>query len=248
MQVKTIAFKSLFLVLVLISFLFSLLTALALLTFVFNPQTQDNLQIFLILIILTTVSWGSTFFVSTLDKEKPKKERWADVKELFAKLPLILLSSAISSFYALLYFSFFSFITVSNYGKGGIAEDTTFGILIASFAILGLAIFGAVMYKVFKTEKQDISLTLYNQFSILKWSSLIILPFGLWASFYFYSSQSSVSAWVAMFIWGLIFFAIYKLCSRITEKVHDQITTANVNRILHEKKKNMVNKNSNNKI
>lgn len=244
MKIKTLALKSLFLVMALFSIIFSLSTALTLIGFVLNPGSKETLQIFLEFLILTTIFWAITFFVSTLDKEKSKKERWSELKNLFVKLPLILASSAITSVYVLLYFFFFTFITVSSYGDGGIGADTTRGILLTVFGILGIVIFGLVMYKVFKTDKQDIFLTLYNQFSILKWSSLIVMPFGLWASFYFYSSQSSAGAWGAMIIWGLIFFGIYKLCSRLTEKVHDQITNANVNRILHEKKKSMVNKNA----
>lgn len=244
MKIKTLALKSLFLVMALFSIMFSLSTTLTLIGFVLNPGSKETLQIFLGTLIFTTIFWAITFFVSTLDKEKSKKERWAEIKDLFVKLPLILASSAITSVYVLLYFFFFAFITTSSYGDGGIGAGSTLGILLTVFAILGIVIFGLVMYKVFKTEKQDISLTLYNQFSVLKWSSLIVMPFGLWASYYFYSSQSSTSAWGAMIIWGLIFYGIYKLCSRLTEKVHDQITKANVNRILHEKKKSMVNKNA----
>jgi hypothetical protein len=243
MKIKALALKSLFLVMALFSIIFSLSTALTLISFVVNPGNKETLQLFLGTLILTTLFWAITFFVSSLDKEKSKKERWAEIKDLFVKLPLILASSAITSVYVLLYFFFFAFITVSGYGDGGIGADSTMGILLTVFAILGTVIFGLVMYKVFKTEKQDISLTLYNQFSILKWSSLIVMPFGLWASYYFYSSQSDISAWIAMIIWGLIFYGIYRLLGRLAEKVHDQITNANVNRILHEKKKSMVNKN-----
>ena len=46
-----------------------------------------------------------------------------------------------------------------------------------------------------------------------------------------------------MFIWGLIFYGIYKVFSKLTDKVQEQITNANVNRIIHEKKKSILNKN-----
>lgn len=242
MNAKNFALKSLFLVLVLISTVISLITSLALIAFVLNPGQKETLQLFLGSLILSALFWGSTFYISTLDKEKTKAEKWQEIKDIIIKMPLILASSAITSVYVLIYFFFFAFMTVSSYDKGGLGGDAGFPTLMIVFLFLGVGIFGVVMYNVFKTEKSDITLTLYNQFSVLKWSSLIALPFGLWASYYFYHTEGG-AAWVAMFIWGLIFYGIYKVFSKLTDKVQEQITNANVNRIIHEKKKSILNKN-----
>lgn len=242
MNAKTFVLKSLFLVLVLISTIISLIASLTLIVFILNPSEKETLQLFLGSLIVCSLFWGMTFYISTLDKEKSKKEKWQELKDIIIKMPLILASSAITSVYILIYFFFFAFITVSSYGNGGFGGDSSMAVLVTVFLILGITIFGLVMYNVFKTEKSDITLTLYNQFSVLKWSSLIALPFGLWASYYFYHTEGG-AAWIAMIIWGLIFYGIYKIFSKLTDKVQDQITNANVNRIIHEKKKSILNKN-----
>jgi hypothetical protein len=181
---------------------------------------------------------GLHFFFATIEKKKNKHEKWQEIKDIFTKLPLILVSAAITSIYIFLYFFFFGFITVSSSnGIGGSVSDNT---LIYIFVLFGVTLFAIVMYQVFKTEKQDITLTLYNQFSVLKWSSLIILPFGIWSAYYFYH-KDGINAWIALIIWSCIFYGIYKLMDKITRKVQDQITNANINRIFHEKKKNLIN-------
>ena len=238
---RKIALKSLFLVLVLISTVISLITSFVLIGFVLNPGSKEMLQFFLGALLTCSIFWGLTFYMSTLDKEKTKAEKWQEIKDIVIKMPLILVSSTITSVYVLIYFFFFTFITVSDYGNGGLGADASMPVLLIVSLILAIGIFGVVMYKVFKTEKSDITLTLYNQFSVLKWSSLIALPFGLWASYYFYHTDGG-AAWIAMFIWGLVFYGFYKLFSKLSEKVHDQITNANLNRIIHEKKKSMLNK------
>ena len=48
-----------------------------------------------------------------------------------------------------------------------------------------------------------------------------------------------------MGIWGLIFYGFYRLFNRISEKVQTHITDANVNRIIHEKKKKIINEQQN---
>lgn len=41
----------------------------------------------------------------------------------------------------------------------------------------------------------------------------------------------------------LIFYGFYRLFNRISEKIQDHITDANLNRIIHEKKKSIINQN-----
>lgn len=244
MKVKNFARKSLFLVLVLLSIVISLITSFVLIGFVLNPGSKEILQLFLGALLTCSMFWGLTFYTSTLDRAKTKKEKWQEAKDIVIKMPLILASSTMTSVYVFIYFFFFSFITVSDYGNGGLGADSSMPVLIIIFLFAAIGIFGVVMYKVFKTEKADITLTLYNQFSVLKWSSLIALPLGLWASYYFYHTEGG-AAWIAMFIWGLIFYGFYKLFSKLSDKVHDQITNANANRIIHEKRKSMLSKGQN---
>jgi hypothetical protein len=193
--------------------------------------------------ILTALFWGITFYLTNLDKNKTKEQKRQELKDLFTKMPLILASSVITSFYVLIYFFFFSFLTVSKYGKGGWGGDAGQA-LIWVFLLIAMGIFGTVMYRVFKTEKQDITLTLYNQFTVLKWSSLIALIFGIWSTFYFYNNEGA-GGWGAMFVWDFILYAIYKLFDRLSNKAQDSITDSNLNRIIHEKKKKILSKEQN---
>ena len=239
MQIKSIAIKGAFLMLALLSCLFSLACAGSLIVLIFNFDDKNILYSFLGTLVLTVFSWAFTFFVANLDKNKTKKEKIEELKTLFVKLPLILASSVITSFYVLIYFFFFAFITVSKYGDGGWGADVGTTLLLVVFTLIGISIFGIVMYKVFKTDKQDMTLTLYNQFTVLKWSSLIALFFGIWSTYYFYHDQGG-GGYVAMFIWDLILYGIYKLFSRLSNRAQESITDSNVNRILHEKKKEVL--------
>ena len=96
------------------------------------------------------------------------------------------------------------------------------------------------MYRVFKTDKQDISLTLYSQFNVLKWSSLIALILGIWATFYYFHDENFVS-WGAMLLWDLLLFVIYKFFNKLSNKAQKTITDTSYNRIIHEKKKIILN-------
>lgn len=248
MKAKTIVIKGVFVTLALISIIVSLITSLMLLIFTFNPDEKETLQMFLGSLILCSLLWGLTFYVSKMDGEKTKQEKWNEIKNIIIKTPLILVSSLITSVYIFIYFFMFSFLTVSKYGEGGMAGDASFGFITTVFLILGVTLFGLIMYNVFKTEKADITLTLYNQFSVLKWSSLVALPFGVWASYYFYHTEKSTSAWIAMFFWWFVFYAFYALFNKLSNKVHEHITNANLNRIIHEKKKSIINQNQQTKI
>jgi len=241
MDTKKIALKSLFIVMVLVSSFVSLVMAFLLFAFIFNPDDKEMLQLFLGFLVSSTLLWVISFYLATADKEKTKAEKVKEIKDLITKLPLILLSGFITSVYIFIYFMFFGFITTSKYGKGGWGGDNSTIVLLLVFILISIAIFGIVMYKVFKTDKQDVSLTLYNQFSVLKWSSLIALPFGFWSTYYFYHTEGFIG-WMAMLIWDIVLYGFYKAFSSLSEKVHDQITGANVNRIIHEKKKNILNK------
>jgi hypothetical protein len=240
MNTKSFALKSIIIVLILLSSIFLLAASIALIGIVFNPGSKDKLYSFLGSLIICAIFLGITFYLAKSDKKKNKAEKLIEAKEIFLKMPLILASCFITSIYVLLYFFLFAFITTSEYGKGGAGGDASSPLLLIVFITCGIFIFALVMYKVFKTEKQDITLTLFNQFSILKWTSLIILPFGLWASYFYYHNEGS-GAWIAMIAWGIVFYLIYKLLSRLSEKVQNQIIDSNINRILHEKKKGLIN-------
>ena len=242
MNIKSVALKSIFIVMVLLSCFISLVFAISLFVFIFNPDDKSFLYVFLGTLLLTALFWGSTFYLANLNKNKTKQQKIQELKDLLTKMPLILASSVITSFYVLIYFFFFGFLTVSKYGKGGWGGDAGEA-LIWVFLLIAMCIFGTVMYRVFKTEKQDITLTLYNQFTVLKWSSLIALIFGIWSTYYFYHNKTG--GWVAMFVWDFILYAIYKFFDRLSNKAQDSIIDSNLNRIIHEKKKNILNKETN---
>lgn len=243
MNIKSVALKSIFIVMVLLSCFISFVFAISLFVFIFNPDDKSFLYMFLGTLLLTALFWGSTFYLANLDKNKTKEQKMQELKDLLTKMPLILASSVITSFYVLIYFFFFGFLTVSKYGKGGWGGDAGQA-LIWVFLLIAMGIFGTVMYRVFKTEKQDITLTLYNQFTVLKWSSLIALIFGIWSTYYFYHNEG-VGGWAAMFVWDFILYVVYKFFDRLSNKAQDSITDSNLNRIIHEKKKNMLNKETN---
>jgi len=188
-------------------------------------------------LVLTTVFWGLTFLVAGMDKNKSKEKKIKEIKDLVSKMPLVLASTVITSFYVLIYFFFFSFLTVGKEGGYGSAAGQ---ILIWVFIAIALVIFSIVMYRVFKTEKQDISLTLYSQFNVLKWSSLIALILGIWATYYYYHDANSVK-WGVMFLWDLLLFVIYKFFNRLSDKAQKTITDTSYNRIVHEQKKSILN-------
>jgi MFS family permease len=236
MDGKQLAKKSLLVVLILLSIIFSLATAFSFFAFVFSPSEKGLLQFFVISAIGCTALWGGTFYLAKSDKTQTKAERVKELKDIVVKLPMIIASMVVTSLYVFIYFMFFASMTVSKYGQGGLGGDNSSLTLGIVFFLIAAAIFGSVMFNLFKTETQDLKMTLYNQFMILKWSSLIALPFACWASYYFYSSQGG-AAWVAMFIWILVFYGVYKLFAKLSDKVHETITDSNVARIIHEKRK-----------
>jgi len=237
MDTKNLAKKSLLVVLILLAIVFSLATAFSFFGFVFNPSEKGLLQFFVVSALGCATLWGGVFYIAKSDKTQTKEERRKELKDIIIKLPMIIVSMVVTSLYVFIYFMFFSSMTVSQYGKGGLGGDNSSLVLGIVFFLIAAAIFGAVMYNLFKTETQDLKMTLYNQFMILKWSSLIALPFACWASYYFYSSKGSSATWIAMFIWMLIFYGAYKLFAKLSDKVHESITDSNVARILHEKRK-----------
>ena len=234
---NTVGKRMLLILSVLVSSFSSYLFALSLLLFVFNMDDKKYLYIFLGLLLLTAVFWGLTFLVAGMDKNKTKAEKQKEFKNLVAKMPLILASTVITSFYVLIYFFFFSFLTV---GKEGGYGSTAGQILIWVFIAIALVIFSIVMYRVFKTDKQDITLTLYSQFNVLKWSSLIALILGVWATYYYFHDGNFVS-WGSMFLWDLLLFGIYKFFDKLANKAQKTITDTSYNRIVHEQKKNILN-------
>ena len=236
MDGKQLAKKSLLIVLVLLSVIFSLVTVFSFFAFVFHLSEKWLLQFFVFSVLFSTILWGGVFFIAKSNKLKKKELQKKELQEIIVKLPMIMASMVVTSFYVFIYFMFFASMTVSKYGQGGLGGDNSLLTLNIVFFLIAVIIFGLVMYNLFKTETQDLKMTLYNQFMILKWSSLIALPFACWASYYFYSSEG-ISAWIAMFIWILIFYGVYKLFAKLSDKVHDSITDSNVAKILHEKRK-----------
>jgi hypothetical protein len=212
--------------------------------FLFSFDNKKILQSVLILLLVTVSFWGITFGLSILGEDKSIRKK--EFINLIHKLPLILLSTFITGVYIMIMFFFLAFITVSKHDGGGLAGESDIAILLGVVISMGVVIISSVIYKVMKTDKQDITLTIYNQFSTLKWTSLIVLPFGIWASYYFYHTEGT-AAWIAMGIWALIFYSFYKLFDRIAEKVQNHITDANVNRIIHEKKKKVLQQQKENK-
>lgn len=242
MNVKSVALKSLFVVFALLSGFVSFIFVISLFVFIFNPSEKSYLYLFLGTLVLTVLFWGITFFIANIDKNKTKEQKIQELKDIATKMPLILASSLITSFYVLIYFFFFSFLTVSKYGKGGWGGEAG-QYLIFVFFLIAMSIFGIVMYRVFKTEKQNITLTLYNQFTVLKWSSLIALFFGIWSTFYFYHNKGA-GGWFAMIIWDIVLYVVYKLFDKLSNKVQNNIIDNNLNRIIHEKKNKIINQNT----
>ena len=221
----------------------SLGLSFGIIAFLFNLDDKELLQSVLILLLVTVSFWAITFGLSILG-ENDKTVRKKEFINLIHKIPLILLSTFITGIYVMIMFFFLAFMTVSKYDGGGMAGDADIAILSIVVLSIGVVIISVVMYKVMKTDRQDITLTIYNQFSTLKWASLIALPFGIWASYYFYHTEGT-DAWIAMGIWGLIFYGFYRIFNRIAEKVQTHIFDANVNRIIHEKKKKIINEQQN---
>lgn len=221
----------------------TLALSFGIIAFLFNLDDKGVLQTVIILLFVTAALWAITFGFSIIG-ESDKTVRKQEFKNLIHKTPLILLSTFITGIYVMIMFFFLAFMTVSKYDGGGMAGDADIKILTIVVLLTGIAIVSVVMHKVMKTDRQDITLTIYNQFSTLKWASLIVLPFGIWASYYFYHGAGS-GATVAMVIWSLIFYGFYRLFNRLSEKVQDHITDANLNRIIHEKKKKMINEQEN---
>jgi hypothetical protein len=62
MDAKKIAIKGLFLIFIILSISISLLTALALINFIFNINDKDSLQIFIGALLICSLLWGFTFF------------------------------------------------------------------------------------------------------------------------------------------------------------------------------------------
>ncbi len=226
------------------SVLSTLTLAFLIIAFLFYYNSKEMLYSVLICSLFTMIFWCITFILSTFNYKdsKKRKEKFLD---LIHKLPLILLSVVITGVYLVLIFFLMAFLTTSSYSGGGMGADIDFSLLLIIVSLVGTLIITAVMYKVMKTDKQDITLTIYNQFSVLKWTSLIILPFGLWASYYFYHTSNKIGSWGAMIIWGLIFYGLYRLFNRISNKVQDNIIKSNYNRIIHEKKKKILNDTTN---
>lgn len=221
----------------------SIILSFFIIAFLFNFDNKELLQRILILLLSTVSFWAITFGLSILGN-KDKTLRKKEFINLIHKLPLILISTFITGIYVMIMFFFLAFMTVSKYDGGGMAGDANIAILSIVVLAIGVVIISVVMYKVMKTDRQDITLTIYNQFSTLKWASLIVLPFGIWASYYFYHTEG-IDAWIAMVIWGGIFYGFYHIFNRISEKVQNHITDANVNRIIHEKKKKIINEQQN---
>jgi len=207
--------------------------------FIIHPLNSNHLISSLLLLVISTLLWFYIYYLKVRNTELTKLERQKALETMFRKLPLILLSITITGVFSALYFFFFAFLTVSSYGKGGMGAKVTMEILFTLTFIMVFIISYFVIKPVLETEESDTSLTVYNLFSKLKWTALIVLPFGIWASYYFYHDQG-FSAFIAMIFWDLVFIGIYKGCSAIAKKVQAEITEASVNRILHEKKKKMI--------
>jgi hypothetical protein len=236
MDGKQIAKKSILVVLILLSIIFSLATVFSFFAFIFNPSEKGLLQFFVISVILCSALWGLTFYLAKSEKTQTKDEQKKELKQIITKLPMIIVSMIVTSIYVFIYFMFFGFMTVSKYGSGGWGGDNSSLALGIVFFLIAVGIFGSVMFNLFKTDVQDLKMTLYNQFMILKWSSLIALPFGFWSTYYFYNTEG-FAGYIAMFVWMIILYGVYKLFAKISNKVHESITDSNVARILHEKRK-----------
>jgi len=217
----------------------SLIFAFGFILFIFNIDNKEILKNLLISLTATAAFWLITFGLSVLG-EQDKTVRKKEFIKLLHKFPLILLSTFITGIYILIIYFFFLSITVTENGAGTEFSDT---VLMTIMVVVGIVIILLVMNKVMKTEKQDIPLTIYSQLSVLKWTSLVVLPFCIWSVFYFYHKGDAID-WVAMGIWFLILYGFYRLFNRIAEKVQNHIVDTNLNRIIHEKKKRILNEQS----
>jgi len=183
-----------------------------------------------------------TYYLNIELKKVDPVERKQTYQEVLSKIPLLLLTFVLTIVFALLYFFFFAFIAVSSYGKGGVGANASMVLLLTVTFIGWLIVAGFSFQKVLQMDTKDISLTIYNQFSILKWTALCVLPIGIWSCHYFYHDQGA-AAFFAMIFWDLVLIGVYKGCSLLASKVQNHITDANVNRILHEKKKALIERN-----
>lgn len=182
---------------------------------------------------------GVTYYLKIDVKKQEDFDRKFIHQEFIVKIPLLILTFVLTIAFAVLYFFFFAFIAVSSYGKGGVGANASIVLLLTLTFIGWLIVAGFSFQKVLNTDSRDISLTIYNQFSILKWTALCVLPIGIGSCHYFYHDQGG-TAFVTAIFWDLVLIGVYKGCSLLASKVQNHITEANVNRILHEKKKALV--------
>lgn len=215
-----------------VAFVVGFYTVIRLLIFILHPSTYFGL-LYCLLGIIASVGLGiyslNQYRLQT--KDSGFQEDWNDFKK---KIPLYILTFVLSLVFNVLYFFLFAFITVSRYKQGGIgAESTREWLYFFTFFIgSGWSVF--IIQKAIKTHVQDIPQTVILLFSHFKWTALCILPIGIWASYYFYWGHG-FPEFLAMLFWDAVFIGIYKLCSRIHEKVRDQIDSDAVSRILQRK-------------
>jgi len=153
--------------------------------FVIHPTNSNHLITSLILLLVATLLWFYIYYIKGRNTELSKIERQKALETMVRKLPLILLSIVVTGVFSVLYFFFFAFLTVSKYDGGGVGATVSIEFLFVLTFLGVLVISYFVIKPILETEDSDISLTVYNLFTKLKWTALIILPFGIWSSYYF---------------------------------------------------------------
>jgi hypothetical protein len=225
-----------------LSIIATLTTIISAVKFIFSPFDTLNIYCLFGFLALAAILIGVVYYLKLDLKSLSREDQQQSYQAFLTKIPLLILTFVLTLVFAVLYFFFFAFIAVSSYGNGGVGANASFFTLILLTFIGWLVIAGFSFQKVLNTDSRDISLTIYNQFSILKWTALCVLPIGIWSCHYFYHYQGA-AAFIAMIFWDLVLIGVYKGCSLLASKVHNHITDANVNRILHEKKKAWVERN-----
>jgi hypothetical protein len=215
-----------------ISFIVGFYTIIRLLVFILHPSTYFGL-LYCLLGIIASVGLG-IYTLNQYRLQNNKADFQEDVNDFKKKIPLYILTFVLSLVFNVLYFFLFAFITVSKYDQGGFGSETTLECLFFFTFSIGSVWSIFLVQKAIKTNVQVIAQTVILLFSLFKWTALCILPIGIWASYYFYWGHG-FPEFLAMLFWDVVFIGIYKLCSRIHEKVRVQIDSDAVSRILQRK-------------
>ncbi len=224
-----------------ISVIFSIIMFFSFFAFLFRPEQKIFLYLLLFLFIINLILYGLIVFLVFYGKNQNRDEKIRTLKDIGKKMVFSLINLVATILYSFVYFMFFLIITVSSAGKGGLGGDASFAVWGIIFVSISIIIYAVSLLLILKTHPHNITHCIYIEFMVLKWSSLVIFVFGLWATWYFYHS-TGWTGFIGMAVWDLIFFAFYKALSNLSKKVLRQIKNWDSHIIQHIQKTELLKK------